>query len=1343
MGAAGGDRSTLGSATAKGAAGGDRSTPERAAARGAAGGDWSTPGSATARGAAGGDRSTPGSATARGAAGGDWSTPGSATARGAAGGDRSTPGNATARGAAGGDRSTPENTAAWGAAGSDRSTPENTAAWGAAGSDRSTRGRAAVRGAAGGDQSTPRSATARGAAGGDRSTPGSVTARGAAGGDRSTPGSATARGAAGGDRSTPGSATNRGAAGGDRSTPGSATARGAAGGDRSTPGSATARGAVGGDRSTLGSATARGAAGGDWSTPERAAARGAAGGDRSTRGSATARGAAGGDWSTPGSATARGAAGGDRSTPGSATARGAAGGDRSTPDRAAARGAVIGRPGAAVGGVVPTFGGLLPNHMRVCRAAEAERRAQALGSTPSLVETGTQERPTPREFGDEAWAGVTSWEWEAFFSVVAVGGRTVRRIPQRARPGVLDALCCVLKRLKSRPGDEAATLLLLAFPRLILAVPPKPGIGQKALIIERLGAFWEGRWRELFDSAMVAARPAVRPLAYTCSDQDPDAIRLSRCRSRCKVGEWSRGLACLTAGELARPSEAMVQSLREKHPGSTSEVPQWVRDFTVDAPQRPPLTADILARTIHTAARASAAGPSGWVTEHLRDTFLTEPSCLSHLLEVFNQWVAGQVPERARPWLAASNLVGLSKPNGDVRPVAIGEVLPRILARALCISLRPTMASYFLPCNQLGAGTRAGVEILTHSFRSALATHPDWCALQIDVANAFNSFHRHAMFEGLRESPFSGLIPFLRVFYGTPSDLYLRAGPFVQSLESARGSRQGDPLGPFLFAFTQQQVMESVTREFRDLLFLSYADDTYILGPAARILEAFGVLRERLEWVGLEVQAHKCRFWEREGGDVERALPLGMQRVEEGLTVVGVPIGEEGWEVTRLRERLRQLQAPLPWLPLLDHPQMASHLLAIAVSARPMYLARTMPPRPEVVEAFRDWDSCLEDCFEQLFPPGTWEHDPDRSRRARMQLHLPVRLGGFGIRAAASLSPLSYVCGWAQAARDIAQLGVAGEEAMFAEYLTTSAGAEFLDPWFAKALEQLPATIRQEMPGLPLCVAAPPLRLFQARQRLLAVEELQKLRRSARDDATLARFTSLQGPGAGAWVSAVPAHSDLTFTAAEWGIAAAIRLGLPIQQLQVAGRCVCGTAYVDPADPHHALRCKHQHGPSRVHDEVKFVVAKISKASGGVVTMEDSVVLQGKRVDVAVRRPMAGEAHALEISVRRPMRASNRRGGKRMGASWLRQQGDAHVGLAVSRGACREDDTVFSAYLLGSLKALIGVALQRAQARVILLREASSMGGINVDLVDREWDDGDAEGGALWVEAPYMVDSVL
>ncbi|CAI7829055.1 unnamed protein product [Closterium sp. NIES-54] len=437
------------------------------------------------------------------------------------------------------------------------------------------------------------------------------------------------------------------------------------------------------------------------------------------------------------------------------------------------------------------------------------------------------------------------------------------------------------------------------------------------------------------------------------------------------------------------------------------------------------------------------------MTEHLKDTFLSEPSYLPHLLGVFKQWISGCMSERVRPWLAALNLVGLSKPNGDVRPVAIGEVLPRILARALCILLRPDMESHFAPCNQLGVGTRSGVEILAHAFRFALAIHPSWCALQIDVANAFNSFHRHAMFDNLRDSPFAGLIPFLHIFSGVPSSLFLHAGPFVETLASERGSRQGDPFGPFLFAFTQQLVMEPTMKDFPYLLFQGYANDTYVLGPRDRVLAAYSILREQLEW----------------------------------------------------------------------------------------------------------------------------------------------------------------------AASVVSKLGVAGEEQMFGEFFHTPQAGDLLGPWFAKALDQLPPTVRQELPSLGLCSTDPPLRPFPAHQRRLAVESLQSLRRMAHDDATLARLTSLQGPGAAAWVSAVPAHDDVTFTPVEWSISAAIRLGLPIRQLIVAGKCVCGVEFKDPSDPHHALRCKHQYAPSRVHDEVKLVVAKIAKASGGVVTVEDDTLLAGKRVE--------------------------------------------------------------------------------------------------------------------------------
>ncbi|CAI5977473.1 unnamed protein product [Closterium sp. NIES-65] len=157
--------------------------------------------------------------------------------------------------------------------------------------------------------------------------------------------------------------------------------------------------------------------------------------------------------------------------------------------------------------------------------------------------------------------------------------------------------------------------------------------------------------------------------------------------------------------------------------------------------------------------------------------------------------------------------------------------------------------------------------------------------------------------------------------------------------------------------------------------------------------------------------------------------------------------------------------------------------------------------------------------------------------------------------------------------------------------------------------------------------------------------------------------------------------------------------------------------------------------------------------------MEDSVVLPEKRVGVAVRRPMAGEAHALEISVADPLSLSPSLLGqcsRSIGVAareWERRKTSDYAPLLARNRGLQFTPLIvetwgcvggrFRRWLRrqGDAHALIGVALQRAQARVILLRAASSMGGMNVDLVDREKDDIEKEGGALWVEAPYMVDA--
>ncbi|CAI5507530.1 unnamed protein product [Closterium sp. Naga37s-1] len=159
--------------------------------------------------------------------------------------------------------------------------------------------------------------------------------------------------------------------------------------------------------------------------------------------------------------------------------------------------------------------GKATRHMSAYRAADAQRRAQALGLTRDVTDDSDGEPPPPRDISEEVWAAVPTWDWESFFGIELVPGRIMRRIPQRARLGVLDALSCVLKRLQLKAADEAASLVFLAFPRLILGMPTGQGQGHRAAIRERLEKFWVGEWRELFELAVAVMQPAARPLSFT------------------------------------------------------------------------------------------------------------------------------------------------------------------------------------------------------------------------------------------------------------------------------------------------------------------------------------------------------------------------------------------------------------------------------------------------------------------------------------------------------------------------------------------------------------------------------------------------------------------------------------------------------------------------------------------------------------------------------------------------------------------------------------------------------------------------------------------------------------
>eukprot|EP00731_Ephydatia_muelleri_P026672 Em0018g772a len=124
----------------------------------------------------------------------------------------------------------------------------------------------------------------------------------------------------------------------------------------------------------------------------------------------------------------------------------------------------------------------------------------------------------------------------------------------------------------------------------------------------------------------------------------------------------------------------------------------------------------------------TAAGPSGLRVQHLLDVAnipLPTPIC-SSLRSVINMLAAGKAPSSVSRFLAGGSLIALNKNKEccapDIRPIAVGETLRRLVGKCMCVLLKVKAADFFQPL-QFGVACRAGAKKVIHGLRICIEVH--------------------------------------------------------------------------------------------------------------------------------------------------------------------------------------------------------------------------------------------------------------------------------------------------------------------------------------------------------------------------------------------------------------------------------------------------------------------------------------------------------------------------------------------------------------------------------------------------------------------------------------------
>ena len=314
--------------------------------------------------------------------------------------------------------------------------------------------------------------------------------------------------------------------------------------------------------------------------------------------------------------------------------------------------------------------------------------------------------------------------------------------------------------------------------------------------------------------------------------------------------------------------------------------------------------------------------------------------------------------------LMSCRLIPLDKCPG-IRPIGIGEVLRRIIGKAVVSILKPDILNS-TGYTQLCAGQEPGCEVAVHCVNDLFQSDENHGFIQIDASNAFNSINRNILLGNIKI-----ICPEIATYiincYIRSARLFVMGG---KEMTSSEGTTQGDPIAMSMYAMGLMPLLTTVAFNFhpQELHQIAFADDLTGIGKLHHLKSWWDSVIRYGPSIGYYVNQRKSWLIVKEQY-LEEAKTIfsdcNIEITSEGHSHLGAIIGNE------IKKKKFMTAKLLSWINELEYlttiaktqPHAAYAAFTHGLRHRYVYIMRTVP---EISDVLKPLDNAINNFLKVL-----------------------------------------------------------------------------------------------------------------------------------------------------------------------------------------------------------------------------------------------------------------------------------------------------------------------------------------------------------------------------------------